>query len=300
MSNAIENKQTSIKGNGAANNNASQSITNPETTHSLNFGSISGNAGETSSWILDLNVRVVTTQGKEFTGRVYTYDTIANILIIMTESKEPLKENKSPTAERDERYNFKIIKINAIKSISPVDPTDILINETKAQSTPLDLYLESTGIQPHYVNMNAVIQRHHKAISDTIDLNKKTNRNAPENGQEIFNALSKMFPCKWDKNDIVVLDEVVVKPPYTPDNCFSISPAYDKTLDRIKRTLEAERKKLSANSKSNEKPPSPSRKSTSSPKKINSKRNSPTLNKKENVAGDTGVNNNKKDLKKKA
>ena len=62
--------------------------------------------------------------------------------------------------------------------------------------------------------------------------------------QSIFDSLSKTMPCVWSGKSIVVMDSVVIEPPYTPD---SVSPLSGDTaaLERLKKVLTAERRRLS-------------------------------------------------------
>merc|ERR1719506_3312632 len=58
-------------------------------------------------------------------------------------------------------------------------------------------------------------------------------------GQEIFDSLSKTMPCVWEDKAIVILNEVVIESPYTPDHVSSRS-GDQATLDRVKKVLEAQ------------------------------------------------------------
>jgi len=62
-----------------------------------------------------------------------------------------------------------------------------------------------------------------------------------EEAQEIFNALAKTLPCKWKQDSIVVFDEIVIAKPYGPEN---ISGENSTMLDRVKKVLEGERRRL--------------------------------------------------------
>lgn len=204
-----------------------------------------GAAANTSSWILDLKVKVVTVQGKEIVGEVFTYDPLVNCLVLKTENNS-LSESirKSPTQDSTKLYNFQILKINAIQNITPINSEDITAKEAKVQNMPIDHVMLSSTPSPRFLNLDAFVLREQKNVAELRDSLLRTNTRAPEGGQEIFDALSKMFPCTWDKNDIVVLEEVRIKPSYRAENCESLLPAYDLTLDRVKKTLESERKKL--------------------------------------------------------
>lgn len=202
-----------------------------------------GTAANTCSWLLDLKVKVTTVHGKEFTGEIFTYDPVINCLVIKTEIGSAETKGKSGQ-EPSKRYSFQILKINAIQTISPLSGEDLVSNQAKVQNVPIDHVMLSSAPSPRHLNLDAFILREQKNLSERQDKLRRTNPRAPEGGQEIFDALSKMFPCVWDKDDIVVLDEVRIKPNYKVENCESILPAYVQTLDRVKKTLEAERKKL--------------------------------------------------------
>ncbi|CAF9929445.1 hypothetical protein IMSHALPRED_007914 [Imshaugia aleurites] len=83
----------------------------------------------------------------------------------------------------------------------------------------------------------AALQRAHEKAS-------KVNRNVSKEAQEIFDAISRMLPTRWDGKDIVVMDQVVVKGPgYRSEDCRAGKEAAS-ALTRVKKVLENERKKL--------------------------------------------------------
>jgi hypothetical protein len=66
--------------------------------------------------------------------------------------------------------------------------------------------------------------------------------------QEIFDSLAKTMPCSWSGQDIVCY-KVKVSPPYDMKTCEGPDP---NELDRVRKVLEGEKKKLS-NNKNNRK-----------------------------------------------
>ncbi|KAG1455616.1 hypothetical protein G6F56_007024 [Rhizopus delemar] len=59
-------------------------------------------------------------------------------------------------------------------------------------------------------------------------------------GQDIFYALSKTLPCHWSKESIVVMDEILITPPYGIEDCKSKTDTPSASLAR----LEGERRRL--------------------------------------------------------
>lgn len=73
-----------------------------------------------------------------------------------------------------------------------------------------------------------------------------TNPNASEEGQQLFMALMRTMACKWvNGGDILVLEEVLISPPYTSESCALQSHSGStSTLERVRKVLGGERAKL--------------------------------------------------------
>jgi len=54
-------------------------------------------------------------------------------------------------------------------------------------------------------------------------------------GQDIFDALGKTLPVRWEKTVIVVLDEVRISSPYRPENATG---GNTQSLERVRKVLE--------------------------------------------------------------
>ncbi|RUP49789.1 anticodon-binding domain-containing protein [Jimgerdemannia flammicorona] len=64
-------------------------------------------------------------------------------------------------------------------------------------------------------------------------------------GQDIFDALSKTLPCRWHKESIIVLDDVLISPPYEIENCQANSSSV-ASLVQVKKVLEGEKRRLAS------------------------------------------------------
>jgi len=58
----------------------------------------------------------------------------------------------------------------------------------------------------------------------------------------VFDALSKTMPCRWENEDIIVLDEVRISSPYSINN---VSGGSQASLARLRLVLEGEMKRFS-------------------------------------------------------
>jgi len=57
-------------------------------------------------------------------------------------------------------------------------------------------------------------------------------------GQQLFDFIRKTIQeCQWDEQNILVLDEVEIVPPYKSENCCMISGKNKKTVDYIKNIV---------------------------------------------------------------
>lgn len=55
--------------------------------------------------------------------------------------------------------------------------------------------------------------------------------------QHMYDAINKTMPCSWDGSVIVVLDEVRVAPPYTPETCATKNPRDTVTMQRVQKVV---------------------------------------------------------------
>ena len=46
------------------------------------------------------------------------------------------------------------------------------------------------------------------------------------------------FPCRWQGNDIIILDQLIVRPPYGPENLTAPESTSQAGLNRIKLVVQ--------------------------------------------------------------
>lgn len=63
-----------------------------------------------------------------------------------------------------------------------------------------------------------------------------------QEAQDIFDALARTLPCRWDGKTIVVMDEVHIAPPY--NDCVGIQGGDPRAVERVSKVLAMEKSKL--------------------------------------------------------
>ncbi|KAJ0095030.1 hypothetical protein Patl1_16212 [Pistacia atlantica] len=169
-----------------------------------------------------------TTLGDEFDGQVIAFDRFSNMLpftfcfcvslTVFRLLQEGLKSGP--------RRNIRLLKANYIKDFSYLGQAE----------DPLD-------VKNCYLDINALQAREELAVRQAEADAVRLGVGVTSEAQNIFDALSKTLPVRWDKTVIVVMNEVRVSSPYLPE---SVSGGTAAANDRVKKVLEFERKRLQA------------------------------------------------------
>eukprot|EP00270_Netrium_digitus_P000578 TRINITY_DN10654_c0_g1_i1.p1 TRINITY_DN10654_c0_g1~~TRINITY_DN10654_c0_g1_i1.p1 ORF type:complete len:188 (+),score=41.59 TRINITY_DN10654_c0_g1_i1:166-729(+) len=157
---------------------------------------------------------VKTTFGEEFEGEVLSLDLASNCIAIQ-EAGDPL------------RCNLRILKVSVISDFK-------LIGKSEGSSF---------RVQP--LDIEVLRAREEAAVRQAEAEAERVGVGVTQEAQEIFDALAKTLPVKWDGTTIVVMDEVRVANPYLPENVIGGSAA---ATERVKKVLELERKRLTSKS----------------------------------------------------
>lgn len=86
---------------------------------------------------------------------------------------------------------------------------------------------------------NALLTRAQNAVTKLQQEAKKRNKNVSKEAQEIFDALSRTMPARWEGKDIVVLDAVVVGAPYRGEDCKGVGGAQAGMVGRVRKVVSA-------------------------------------------------------------
>jgi len=104
---------------------------------------------------------------------------------------------------------------------------------------PANVDLDYYTLPP--INMSRVRAREEHALKIAYQDASRIGVGVTTQAQEIFNALSKTLPCRWHGDAIMVFEDIRIANPYTMN---SITGSDEAALNRVKKVLEGERRKL--------------------------------------------------------
>jgi len=159
-------------------------------------------------------LQIQTTFGEAVEGYVLTYDQGTNILV--------LQEGDMAGGRR----NLRFLKTTFIKDVKLVGQAQKDAYELKISPPP---------------DMKSLRDREEAAIKQAEAEAERIGVGVTAEAQDIFDALSKTLPCRWDKTTILVMNDVCVNQPYKPENVIGGATAAN---ERVRKVLEEERKRL--------------------------------------------------------
>jgi small nuclear ribonucleoprotein (snRNP)-like protein len=144
--------------------------------------------------------------GESVKGEVYCTDPIAEIVVI-----------------QDSENDIRMISLSSIEGESRKED-DSTIEQKKIDTVHVKKVLE---------------EREKRAIRLAQESLKHLNPKAPPKGQIVFDRLLKACnDVVWKNDSIVVLDSIIVDPPYTRDDCKPLKSAKQQgSLDRVQKIV---------------------------------------------------------------
>ncbi|EMR11217.1 hypothetical protein PNEG_00806 [Pneumocystis murina B123] len=184
--------------------------------------------------IIGLQVKVRTILNETETGEIYAYDAITNTLVLQKKLKTSLPYSRT--------WDFSILKISCLKEIQVIGETKEKIDTENEEVKKRNLFVDS---QPSIVPVSLEV------LSIREQISRKEHQAAiarkgigvTQEAQNLFNSLSRTLPCRWEKQSIIVLDDVYIDPPYTVEACWTASKD-SKGYLRVCKVLEGERQRL--------------------------------------------------------
>jgi len=92
---------------------------------------------------------------------------------------------------------------------------------------------EASAIKLPKVDIKVLKERQNRAIAKAKDDAAFIGDGVTAHSQAIFDSLRKTMPCEWKGQDMLVLKEVTISPPYTPQSCQGSGAV----LQRVKKVL---------------------------------------------------------------
>ncbi|KAJ1976621.1 hypothetical protein H4R33_006398, partial [Dimargaris cristalligena] len=216
-------------------------------------------------------VSITTVDDRAFEGLIYNYDLVTGCLVLLSDIKPEDRSrlapdtsaSATPAAKPDTAKNSRpamcpppasqraqikapqgkrvdIIMVKQIKAFAlmtsgattePPRGSGPMAQVLPIKEIPASMVLQTFA--PQWVNIEKVQQRFNQSLKETEDYILKIGVGVTQEAQSIFDALNKTLPCRWAKDSIVVLDEVIIKPPYEPENCLA-NPSAASLLARVK------------------------------------------------------------------
>ncbi|KAI9178692.1 hypothetical protein H9P43_005354 [Blastocladiella emersonii ATCC 22665] len=168
-------------------------------------------------------------------GQVYAYDARNGLIVLQCPSKETAN-----TANK--RYDLRAINTRAVASTAviagPAGSASAAAGRARTQPSAAAPESWPQGLFPvGAINWESSAHREAANIRVMEAKLAKINVGVGRDAQVLFDALSKTMECRWADATIVVMESVLVVPPYLPENCKSNN-------ERALMRLEGERRKL--------------------------------------------------------
>eukprot|EP00245_Coleochaete_scutata_P011415 TRINITY_DN4232_c0_g1_i1.p1 TRINITY_DN4232_c0_g1~~TRINITY_DN4232_c0_g1_i1.p1 ORF type:complete len:190 (-),score=56.41 TRINITY_DN4232_c0_g1_i1:449-1018(-) len=145
--------------------------------------------GAERSWPSGFLVGVKTLLGEKFDAEIVMYDKATSIVVL----QDP---GSSGT-----RRNLRFLKTSIVEEVT------ILSEEPKK----MDLHIVQ-------VDPAVLLAREEAAIRQAEAEAQHIGRDVTTEAQELYDALRKTLPVRWEGKSIVVMDDVRISPPYLPED----------------------------------------------------------------------------------
>jgi hypothetical protein len=176
------------------------------------------------SHLLGTEVAIRTTTGESFKGELFWYVYLLKFEFIR--SYDIAESNSFVLQERlgTGKVNYHWIKCASVRDIVTTAVSHQNIETSSLPSVPLQTLDEQERIS----------SENFSSVKELIGVG------VTQEGQFLFNSLSKTMPCAWD-GDVICCYGVRIRSPYSSENCDGPD---DNELTRVKKVLEGEKSKL--------------------------------------------------------
>jgi len=155
-------------------------------------------------------------------GALWSYDPVTELACLSM----PLSTTTPMTGKEERVYN--IFHTSQIQSLVVLSTTPSLLPD------PMPLPTAA----PHDLE-----RRVEKALVEDARRRARIGKGVSREAQALFDALGKTLPVRWHEQSFVVMDEVIISPPYTAADVKGAKGASER-VERVKKVLEGERQRL--------------------------------------------------------
>ncbi|EEH57278.1 uncharacterized protein MICPUCDRAFT_47278 [Micromonas pusilla CCMP1545] len=166
-----------------------------------------------ADWGIGHVVSGVTATGEKFAGEVFTFDEGTGLAVLRA---------KGDIVNTHDVRILRAEGVSDLKSTPPSDPPKMeklpVVDEARCQKR------EEAAVKAATIS----------AANIGVDVTAEA--------QDIFDALARTLPCRWEGRSIVVLDEVKISPPYA--ECVGVATGDPRAVERVQKVLAMEKSKL--------------------------------------------------------
>ncbi|KAL7749389.1 hypothetical protein RI367_005260 [Sorochytrium milnesiophthora] len=195
-------------------------------------------------WMCGLWLELTTIANETIVAQVANYDRRSGVLALHAPAADSLQSTGKNALSTHQRLDIRFVKTSYIAQVSvlPAAPEQFAALATESLPLQQHEYLDTAGWTiMHHIDDETIRKRETQSLRAMQERIARIGVGVAQEAQDIFDALSKTMECRWNEQQIVVMDLVVIDPPYKPANCKGND---QRALHRVQKVLEGERKKL--------------------------------------------------------
>lgn len=160
-----------------------------------------------------IQVTLKTDKNKPLTGILFTADGVSELLVLQT------------PGTTGGTWNVQIFPTQSIEHVK-------VMSDQK----------EDAALALPKVSTEELVRSEQKTQDMAVQALAKIGQNVSSAAQDLFDTLAKTMPCAWENQNIRVMDEVLISPPYTLTDCCSSTN--EALLSRVKKVMEGEKRRM--------------------------------------------------------
>eukprot|EP00227_Mantoniella_beaufortii_P017542 CAMPEP_0197585084 /NCGR_PEP_ID=MMETSP1326-20131121/7490_1 /TAXON_ID=1155430 /ORGANISM="Genus nov. species nov., Strain RCC2288" /LENGTH=173 /DNA_ID=CAMNT_0043149537 /DNA_START=57 /DNA_END=578 /DNA_ORIENTATION=- len=169
--------------------------------------------GGPADWGIGHAVSGVTALGEAFKGEVFSYDDGMGLAVLRTQG------------DIINTHDVRILRVQGVTGLKSIPPAKPPVMETLPVVDEARCQKREEG---------AVKAAQASAANIGVGVTSEA--------QDIFDALARTLPCRWDSKTIVVMDDVKIAAPYK--DCLGAPGGDPRAVERVQKVLAMEKSKL--------------------------------------------------------